>query len=158
MYPIENYGWKYSGIDETLDCVRFTKSVYTMQIFREDGAVRIGFSNLTYCIFSVEEIQAIYETAKQIKGEKIKMKMKCELYLETLLFSKEVAGNPSIKDYMLNGKIANWDTYDNINSFTINNRKVDIHKTIIDEYKIYPTFEYDSGIEMKSKEIVWEDK
>lgn len=72
MYPVENYGWKYSGIDETLDCVRFTKSVYTMQIFREDGGVRIGFSNLTYCIFSAEEIQAIYETAKQIKGEKQK--------------------------------------------------------------------------------------
>lgn len=86
------------------------------------------------------------------------MKMKCELYLETLLFSKEVADNPSIKDFTLNGKIAHWDTYNNKNSFTINNRKVDIYKTIIDEYEIYPTFEYDSGIEMKSKEIVYEEK
>lgn len=84
--------------------------------------------------------------------------MKCKLRLETLLFSEVVEDNPSIKDFALNDEIAHWDTYNNRNSFTINNREVDIHKTIINEYKIYPTFEYDSGIEMKSKEIVYKEK
>ena len=81
--------------------------------------------------------------------------MKCKLSLRTLLLSKEVEDNPSIKDFALNDKIAHWNIYSNRNSFTINDREVDIDKTIIDEYIIYPTFEYDSGIEMKSKEIVY---
>ncbi|MBR1844250.1 MAG: hypothetical protein IJ790_00800 [Lachnospiraceae bacterium] len=66
MYPIEKYGWKYSGIDEMLDCVRFAKSVYKLSIFK-DGGIYIGLSHLTFCSFDFEELEAIYETAKQIK-------------------------------------------------------------------------------------------
>lgn len=75
--------------------------------------------------------------------------------LDTLLFSKVVADNPSIKDFGLNDKIAHWDA--DRNSFTINDRKVDTYKTIVEDYKIYPTFEFDSGIEIKTKEIIWEE-
>ena len=75
--------------------------------------------------------------------------------LDTLLYSNVVQDNPSIKDFSLNDEIAHWDA--DINSFTINDKKVDTRRTIVEDYKIYPTFEFDSGIEIKAKEIFWEE-
>ncbi len=68
MYPIERYNWLYAGIDEKIECVRYTKSVYKLSIFK-DGSIHIGLSNLTFFNLPFEELQAIYETAKQIKEE-----------------------------------------------------------------------------------------
>lgn len=78
--------------------------------------------------------------------------------LDSLLFSSVIQDNPSIKDFSLNDEIAHWDNYENRNNFTINDKKVNTYKTIVEDYKIYPTFEFDSGIDIKTKEIVWEEE
>ena len=75
--------------------------------------------------------------------------------LASLLYSQVVQDNPSIKDFGLNDKIACW--HKDRNSFTINDKKVNTYRTIVEDYKIYPTFEFDSGIEIYTKEIVWEE-
>ena len=75
--------------------------------------------------------------------------------LDTLLYSNVVRDNPSIKDFSLNDEIAHWD--EDRNNFTINDKKVDTYRTIVEDYKIYPTFEFDSGIEIHTKEIFWEE-
>ena len=66
MRPIEKYGWKYYGTNNELETEVFKRDVYTMNIYK-DGSIHISNSNLKFNIFTFEELQAIYETAKEIK-------------------------------------------------------------------------------------------
>ena len=66
--PIEKFGWEYSGTNNELETEVFKRSVNVMNIYK-DGSIHISNSNLSFNIFEFEELQAIYETAKQIKEE-----------------------------------------------------------------------------------------
>lgn len=69
MYPIENYGWKYdSGFCMDLTQIRFERNKNKEYLIfdRYDGRVSIDNCKQT---ITVEELQAIYETAKQIREE-----------------------------------------------------------------------------------------
>ena len=57
--------------DEEAEYILFAKIGITLQIYKEDGSIKI-FKNLFADIddditFNLEELKAIYETAKQIK-------------------------------------------------------------------------------------------
>lgn len=66
--PIEKYGWEYNGSNKTLETEVFKRSAHVMNIYK-DGSIHINNSNLSFNVFEFEELQAIYETAKQIKEE-----------------------------------------------------------------------------------------
>lgn len=61
--------------------------------------------------------------------------------------------NPSIKDFSINDKIVNYNI--DISKFILEGKVIDGTKTIVENYELYPTFEYNSGIDIKTKEIIF---
>ena len=68
--PIEKYRWKKQK--EWNDCIQFireTDETCFLGINKEDGLIFMWKENSGYIRSSLDELQAIYETAKQIKEE-----------------------------------------------------------------------------------------
>ena len=64
--------------------------------------------------------------------------------------------NPDVKDFFINDMHVFVDWYkDKIEVENKDGNKIDVESTIVDSYEIYPTFEFDSAIKIKIKEIVW---